>query len=450
MTLCKFMTCLDLRRLRAVNIVWGAAFVAMGCAWLPGMSPSSTPVESPDHEAKPWDKGMLAAEASQAGDVAQEQEKLLDVVEARLTVVLQLTEKGKQDDTRPARANPNKSAKNDDALPFSEAVRSVRAKRIAMALKSVPEKEQDEKGLVQLDVDAFQASLKSIPPAAWRKDREGLMAAQNRWNIVGAAVSQASLAVIEANMLTQVVNVRAMVVVATMKKHRDASGASWSGEDRAAVKRLLVDCRRSSTAGALATGLLAGYEGVINDNKDPKALDVYAAKTLAGFPGKLDVTDADVQAYVDAIDATKLKDAKARYEAMLRETYGDLNYERKYKGDLDKAFAQLDAEDYARTTRAAGSDPSPKATAAAPTPGPTGRAGTVLKLATAASHGDVSGALDSAADLAPADSPVRHSLKGVSALMKGDAKGALNEALNLAPDGGPVKDGIASALSLFN
>jgi len=46
---------------------------------------------------------------------------------------------------------------------------------------------------------------------------------------------------------------------------------------------------------------------------------------------------------VDAIDVAHMSETKARYEALLRETYGDAVYEKKYKRDLDAAFAQLDA-----------------------------------------------------------------------------------------------------------
>jgi hypothetical protein len=391
-------------------------------------------------ERSPSSKASVRMNASQVDNAVAEHKRMLDAIESNVEVALRVTATGKADKGDSAKKK-KKDAKPsaDEPIPLSEAVRSVRAKKMTMIIKAVPEKDLDDKGVLMLDVDAFQASLKALPPSVWKTDRDGMQAATQRFSMISVAVSRASLAVLQTSIATQAVNIRGMVAIAALKKDRGA-WASWAAEDKTAAKKLMADGRRSAMIGATATALVAGYQGVIKDNQDPKALDVYAEKTLAAFPIKVDVSDEDAQAYVDGLDDAKLKDSKSRYETMLRETYGDATYEKKYKRDLDKAFDQLEAPDPVAKKRAKADDPG----VAAP-----GKAGAALRGAAAVANGDAAGALDAAADLVPADSPVRQSLKGVSALMKGDTKGALKAALALAPLPGPTKDGINAVMGLF-
>lgn len=384
--------------------------------------------------------------ASQLATVSQEQQRIIDATERNVESALRLTSVGRIERTerteemkKPAKhskhAKQAKHAETEAPVPLSQAVASIRARKLPLTLAPVPEKSAEEKGILMLDYQAFKASLEKVPPSAWKTDREGLMAATQNFGKVSSAVNAASLAVVQTSILTPSVNIRGMIAIAHLKIERGAwSSSSWTAEDRAIAKRLIGDGKRSATIGAIATALVAGYQGVCNDNQDPAALDVFADKTLAAFPVKVEVSDEEAAAYVDGLDTSKLEDTHARYEAMLRETYGDETFEKKYRKNLDESFKDLDA------AAAKGAAP-PRQSAASHAP--------PVSLRAPGTKAAAAGLLDQASDLLPADSSVRQTLKGVSALVKGDTKGALKAALALVPLPGPAKDGINLVLGAF-
>jgi hypothetical protein len=77
------------------------------------------------------------------------------------------------------------------------------------------------------------------------------------------------------------------------------------------------------------------------------------------------------------------------------------------------------------------------------------RAASGVGAAQAAANGDVTGALQGAADAFPGDGPIHSSLEGIAALTKGDPKGALGAAINLVPGGGLIKEGLGAAMKLL-
>jgi len=83
------------------------------------------------------------------------------------------------------------------------------------------------------------------------------------------------------------------------------------------------------------------------------------------------------------------------------------------------------------------------------TPGAIDRASAGIGAVQAIANGDVTGALQGAADVFPGDGPIHNSLEGIAALTKGDAKGALMAAVSLAPGGGLLKQGLGTAAALL-
>jgi hypothetical protein len=335
-------------------------------------------------------------------------------------------------------------------------------------------------------------------------------------------VSAVSRAAIMTNARVQTGGISTMLKIAGMVRVRKQMEMDFSDEDYARVKRILARQKHWDAMAAATMGMLAAYEAVISSNNgDPKALDAIADATLKAFPLDPQVSDDDAKAYVSHL-SDNVSAQKAKYEGMMRKTYGDAIYEANYKTGIDRMFAQAEGASTAKSASqmaadtntkyqadlakcAAGQplDPgslvgpakckearqqalagggsgggddssgdssgassgssgsgSPGGAAAPGTPGlPAGAQNAAAKIqkgigvANAVANGDVSGALQGAADMFPGDGPIASSLQGVAALSKGDYKGALKSAVGLAglvPGGAMIKEGLGAATKLLN
>jgi hypothetical protein len=325
-------------------------------------------------------------------------------------------------------------------------------------------------------------------------------------NDLRSQVSAVSMQVMMTNNHVQSASLTQMLRVSSMVRSRKTYEMQLNADDYALVRRGLERQKRAETIAATTLAMLAAYQAVINDNGDPKALDVIAEATLKAFPVKAEVTDEDAKQYVGALGANVQK-VKARYEAGLRKVHGDARYEKQYKQGIDAMFAQAEGAQNAKSVSQImndtqtkyredvikckkGEDPGPgsmvggckaifraaqtgdtsdlppgakkvfeetggangggggaSASAAPGAPKLGGKEGAVLAGAQAAAKGDVDGMLDSAGKLFPGDSTIGASLQGIAALKKGDARGAINAALSFVPVPG-LKDafGLASKL----
>ena len=200
-------------------------------------------------------------------------------------------------------------------------------------------------------------------------------------------------------------------------------GTSNAPEDRQVVKRLLARQKRAESLAAATLGMIAAYEAVINQGKDPRALDAIAESSLKAFPAKVSVSDKEAEAFLEAWRKAPPR-TRESYEREMRARYGDAEYTRSYKGGVEAMFA------------------------GAPVPATAARPAKNTGDATSAKSAE-QGALDAAASMFPGDGTIRHSLEGAAALARGDSKGALNAALGLVPGGGLVKDGLGLAAKLL-
>jgi hypothetical protein len=310
-------------------------------------------------------------------------------------------------------------------------------------------------------------------------------------------VMNVSLAAMQSNNNVVFGSLEQMLRVSNLVRTRKMMNMEFSPEDYALVKKGLERQKRAEAIAATTLAMLAAYQAVINNNGDPKALDVIAEGALKAFPIKVEVSDADAKAYVDAL-GENVKKTKARYEAMMRKQMGDKDYEKKYKQNLDSLFAQAESassqksigqmaadtndkykQDVAKCMK--GEDPGPGSLAGGPTckklykaaqtgdtselpPGakqaflanggsegggsaPKGKSG-ALDAASAAANGDAEGALDAAAKMLPADGAIGGAIQGIAALKKGDPRGAINAALGFVPVPG-LKDAFGFASKLL-
>ena len=323
----------------------------------------------------------------------------------------------------------------------------------------------------------------------------------SRLNDLRSQVSAVSMQLMMSNNHVQTSTVSTMLRVSELVRSRKQMEMEMNADDYALIRRGLERQKRAEAIAATTIAMMAAYQAVINDNGDPKALDVIADATVKAFPVKAQVTDEDAKQYVSQLGANVQK-VKAKYEAGLRKVHGDAKYERSYKAGVDAMFARAEnaqnvktvnqiasetnakfLEDVAKCKR--GEDPGPASmvgasckalhraaqtgdtselppgarkafeeTGGAPAAGPGmpgvklgAKESAALAGAGAAMRGDVDGALDAAQKLFPGDTTIGASLQGIAALKKGDAKGAINAALSFVPVPG-LKDafGLASKL----
>jgi hypothetical protein len=271
-------------------------------------------------------------------------------------------------------------------------------------------------------------------------------------------VALASSVTFDTNSSVQFLSLATMGRVSRILSGRPPSALSEA--ETTTLKGRVARVRRAEAAAATSLGLLATYEAVVNDGRDPKALDAFAEQTSKSFPMTPDVTDDDVKAYVAALPANP-SEMMARYDAVMRNAMGPGGRQivDGMKAQLDAAYAQ------ARTAPPQAYAPPPAYAAPsaypppAPAPGPpvagrappgmVGQVGQGYAAATAAANGNLPQALDSAANMFPPDGTVASSLRGVAAISRGDAKGAIDSALKLVPGGGLVKDALSFASGLL-
>ena len=313
-----------------------------------------------------------------------------------------------------------------------------------------------------------------------------------------------SLQAMGTNNAVQSMSLGTVMRVSGMVRLRKVAEMSLTAEDYALVKRGLERQKRAEAIAATTMAMLAAYQAVINDNGDPKAIDIIAEGALKAFPVKVQLTDDDAKQYVSSLGENVDK-VKSRYEAMMRKAHGDARYEKSFKAGVDAMFAQAStaqsqksvaemAKDNWEKYKAdvqkckSGIDPAandrigptcsevyraaktgdtsqlmPGAKKAVEETGGLGGGGggaakgrgsreaNALNGVAAAANGDVDGAFDSAGKMFPGDSTIGASLQGIQALRKGDARGAISAALSFVPIPG-LKDafGLASKLLFKN
>jgi hypothetical protein len=315
-------------------------------------------------------------------------------------------------------------------------------------------------------------------------------------------VMNVSLATMQANSHVQTSSLSTMLRVSQLVRSRKMYGMDLNADDYGLVKRGLLRQKRAEAIAATTMAMLATYQAVLNDDGDPKALDVIADGALKSFPVKPDVSDDEAKQYVGALGQNVQK-VKARYEAQMRKTWGDAKYEKQFKQGIDAMFGQAETAQNQKSVGQMVSDTQAKyktdvekckrgeqvdsgsmvgggtckalfkaaqsgdtsdlppgaAKAFAETGGanngavaagamPKGKAGAAINAAGAAANGDVDGALEAAGKMFPADGTIGASLQGIAALKKGDPRGAINAALSFVPIPG-LKDAFGFASKLL-
>jgi hypothetical protein len=270
-----------------------------------------------------------------------------------------------------------------------------------------------------------------------------------------------SMATMTSNNTLQTSSMTTMLRVANLVRTRKQMEMEMNDEDYARVAKWLGRQRRIEQTAAVSMGILATYQGVINDSKDPAALDLLCEKVSTSFPEKPTVTTAEAKDYVKNLKGNVTK-VKGEYEAMLRKVHGDEKYNAQFKGGIDAMFAQAEGAENQKSVTQMAADTNAKykedigkcARGEPISPGSLVSPPRCKQVREASQRGepipdslDASNAAPEASSggdgilgMLPGFNIIKASIEGVSALARGDAKGALNAAVGLVPGGGPLRD----------
>lgn len=270
-----------------------------------------------------------------------------------------------------------------------------------------------------------------------------------------------------------------MQMTSHMIKTRLHMEMEWTDEDYAMVQQMLSSQQRREAVAAVSIGLMGAYQVALADGGDPTVIDQVADATLAALPMKGEATLDDAKAYVANFEVN-VQSAQVLYEDQMRKTFGDAEYEAKYKAQIDAMFAQAAAATQTQsvTEMMAGIDAKYeehiKMCAAGKTrdelPTDTMVGPDKCKEAAAAAKGGAlspddlnqilgrAGAIDGKAavkkgillalDKIPGGKQVKRALEGVKALRDGDPSVALRLAADLVPMPGPAKMALGTAASI--
>ncbi len=410
-------------------------------------------------------------------DAVRAQEAQADAMEKQMgNIEEQQLEKAEQDLVKALKLALGKEPAAPGMPPpqsSSKAIASLRQAKVKMRIEAV--KDQNGKAVAsdflqltdsvveRIQVLSRKMAEKKATPAEVKEIQKAAQLVP-ALNDLKSQVRSVSMATMMANNQLQTSSMTTLLRVAGMIRTRKMQEMTMNDADYARVQRWLKRQRRIETVAALSMGVLATYQGVVNDNKNPEALDLLAEKALESFPQEPEVSLADARNYAKGLKGNVAK-VKEQYEAMLRKVHGDERYEAQFKGSIDGMFAQAaGAENQKSVTEMAaetgkqyqadrercykgeaisgGSLVSPvtckeiraKAMRGEPMPR-ANEAG-----AGAAAEAEESGGFASLLGSLPGFNIIKASLDGVSALSRGDAAGALSAAIGLVPGGGALRD----------
>lgn len=268
-----------------------------------------------------------------------------------------------------------------------------------------------------------------------------------------------------------------MQVASGMVRTRRQMEMEWQDEDYAIIEQLLASQRRRESIGAVSIGLMASYQLAFADGGDPKVVETVAQASLDALPMKGEATMDEAKAYIENFDAN-VESSRVQYEAQMRKSFGDQEYEAKYKSGIDSMFTQIAGASSAQSVTEMMAENNAtyeehlKMCARGETPPPSTMVGPGKckeAKAAAGSGGELSadvlagllggpGAVDGkgiakkgillALEKIPGGNQVKRALQGVKALRDGDPSIALRLAADLVPLPGPAKMALSGAATI--
>lgn len=355
-------------------------------------------------------------------------------------------------------------------MPAAQAIAEVRNAKIELHIAPVLDAQGKPVAdqFLQLE-DSYTKKVQEIAPKMANKKatqaeikfmQSGAQHVQ-KLNDLKAQVRLASMPAMMSGWMITTGSMTTMSTVAGMIRSRRQMEMQWTDQDYEMVRQLLERQSRREAVGALALAMMGAYQAVVNDGADPKIIEDVAKAGLGALPIKGEATVESAKKYVDNFEQN-VASAKKLYEEQMRKTFGDAQYEAKYKAQLDSMFAQAASatkaqsaselmaqtgEKYKADLRkcARGEKPAPdsmvgpdacrRAKEAANTDGTLSPEALQKLAGGAASEAEqaASGGLAGILDAIPGISHVKLALEGVAALTAGDTSKVLQLAGDLVP-----------------
>jgi len=158
-------------------------------------------------------------------------------------------------------------------------------------------------------------------------------------NDLKAQVRLATMPAMQSGWMVTTGSMTTMATVASMIRSRRQMGMKWTDKDYELVRQVMERQSRRAAVAALDLAMLGAYQAVINNGADPKIIGDVAKAGLAALPLEGEASIEDARKYVDNFDQI-VAASKQMYEQQMRKTFGDAEYEAKYKAQIDSMFAQ--------------------------------------------------------------------------------------------------------------
>jgi hypothetical protein len=233
-------------------------------------------------------------------------------------------------------------------LPASQAIKEIREAKIELQIAPV----LDAQGKPVADQfvhveDSYSRRVVEIGPKMASKKatqaeikflQEGAQHVP-KLNDLQAQVRTASMPAMNAGWMITTGSMTTMSTVANMIRTRRQMEMEWIDEDYELVRQIMERQSRREAVGALSLAMMGAYQAVLNQGADPSLIDEVAKAGLEAMPlaGKAAIEEA--RTYVDNFESN-VEFAQKLYEEQMRKTFGDEQYEAKYKTQLDSMFAQ--------------------------------------------------------------------------------------------------------------
>lgn len=323
-------------RMRTLSAFLFASFY-LAC----GPAPAQQPAEEPEGSVIPEEsKEMVRQGDAQILASVKQMDEQIDKNEAEITKAMKAALG--QEAPYPGGKNP---------APAPQAIGDI--KKAGIELSIAPVLDQNGKPVanqfVQL-VDSYSKRVQEIAPKmssgkATPAEKKFMMDGAKHVPAINDLKSQVRLVTMPAMQSGWMVTTGSMTtmnVVANMVRTRRQMEMDWTDEDYEMVRQLLErQSRRESVAG-LSLAMMAAYQAVVNEGADPKLIEDVAKAGIEALPIKGTATKEQAKKYLDNFKQN-VDSAQKLYEDQMRKTFGDAEYEAKYKAQIDSMFTQAKA-----------------------------------------------------------------------------------------------------------
>jgi hypothetical protein len=320
-----------MRRLTLSAIVLASVYAACGPAQQPPpQEPAGSPIpEESKQMVRQGDEAMLAAQKQMDEEIDKNQAEIEKAMKAALG-----------QEAPYAGGNP--------PAPAAQAIAEIRGAGITLTIAPVLDAQGKPVAnqFMQLE-DSFSKRVQEIGPkmASKKATKAEIKFMQDgvqhvpKINDLKAQFRLATMPAMNSGWMVTTGAMTTMATVASMIRSRRQMEMEWTAEDHEMVRQVLERQRRRELVAGLSVALMAAYQAVVDKGADPSLIADVSNAGLGAMPLKGEASAEDARKYVATFDQN-VDASQKLYEDQMRKTFGDAEYEAKYKAQLDSMFAQ--------------------------------------------------------------------------------------------------------------